>query len=34
MTQTDIIGAVAAFPFPNVNQPLNGYIGGREVGEP
>ncbi len=28
MTKTDVIGAVAAFPFPNVNLPLNGYIAG------
>jgi basic membrane lipoprotein Med (substrate-binding protein (PBP1-ABC) superfamily) len=28
MTQSDTIGAVAAFPFPNVNSPLNGYIAG------
>lgn len=30
MTETDTIGAVAAFPFPNVNGPLNAYIAGAE----
>jgi basic membrane protein A and related proteins len=28
MTQSNVIGAVAAFPFPNVNAPLNGFIAG------
>jgi basic membrane protein A len=28
MTQSNVVGAVAAFPFPNVNLPLNGYIEG------
>lgn len=28
MTKSNVIGAVAAFPFPNVNLPLNGYIEG------
>ena len=31
MTQSDTIGAVAAFPYPNVNAPLNGYIAGLET---
>jgi basic membrane protein A len=30
MTQTNVIGAVAAFPFPNVNLPLNAYIAGAQ----
>jgi basic membrane lipoprotein Med (substrate-binding protein (PBP1-ABC) superfamily) len=28
MTESDVIGAVAAFPFPNVNLPLNAYVAG------
>lgn len=28
MTQTDVIGAVAAFPYPNVNSPVNAYFDG------
>lgn len=28
MTQSNTIGAVAAYPFPNVNAPINGYIAG------
>jgi basic membrane lipoprotein Med (substrate-binding protein (PBP1-ABC) superfamily) len=34
MTKTDTIGAVAAYPFPNVNAPLNGYIAGAESVNP
>jgi basic membrane lipoprotein Med (substrate-binding protein (PBP1-ABC) superfamily) len=34
MTETDTIGAVAAFPFPNVNMPLNSYIAGAESVNP
>lgn len=30
MTESDVIGAVAAFPFPNVNLPLNAYVAGAE----
>jgi basic membrane lipoprotein Med (substrate-binding protein (PBP1-ABC) superfamily) len=34
MTESDVIGAVAAFPFPNVNLPLNAYVAGaRSVNE-
>jgi basic membrane protein A len=28
MTETNVVGSVAAFPFPNVNLPLNAYIEG------
>lgn len=28
MTESNVIGAVASFPFPNVNAPLNAYIEG------
>jgi len=28
MTETDKIGVVANFPFPNVNAPINGYLAG------
>ena len=34
MTESDVIGAVAAFPFPNVNLPLNGYIEGAKSVNP
>jgi basic membrane lipoprotein Med (substrate-binding protein (PBP1-ABC) superfamily) len=34
MTETDTIGAVAAFPYPNVNLPLNGYIAGAKSVNP
>jgi basic membrane protein A len=34
MTKSDVIGAVAAFPFPNVNLPLNGYIEGAKSVNP
>lgn len=34
MTQTDKIGIVANFPFPNVNAPVNAYIAGAESANP
>lgn len=34
MTETNKISAVAAFPFPNVNLPLNAYIAGAESVNP
>jgi basic membrane lipoprotein Med (substrate-binding protein (PBP1-ABC) superfamily) len=34
MTETDIIGAVAAFPFPNVNSPVNAYLDGAKSVNP
>lgn len=34
MTESNVIGAVAAFPFPNVNLPLNAYIAGAESVNP
>ena len=34
MTETDVIGGVAAFPFPNVNSPLNAYIEGAQSVNP
>ena len=34
MTQSNVIGAVAAFPFPNVNAPLNAYIAGAQSVNP
>ena len=34
MTESDVIGAVAAFPFPNVNVPLNAYIAGAKSVNP
>ena len=34
MTQTDKIGIVANFPFPNVNAPVNAYIAGAESVNP
>jgi basic membrane protein A len=33
-TKTNIIGAVAAYPFPNVNGPLNAYIAGAKSVNP
>lgn len=34
MTQTDKVGIVANFPFPNVNAPVNAYIAGAESVNP
>ena len=34
MTESNVIGAVAAFPFPNVNLPMNAYIAGAESVNP
>jgi len=34
MTESNVISAVAAFPFPNVNLPLNAYIAGAESVNP
>ena len=34
MTESNVIGAVAAFPFPNVNLPLNAYIAGAQAVNP
>ena len=34
MTENDTIGAVAAYPFPNVNLPINGYIDGAKSVNP
>ena len=34
MTKSNVIGAVAAFPFPNVNIPLNAYIAGAKSVNP
>jgi len=34
MTKTNVIGAVAAFPYPNVNLPLNAYIAGAKSVNP
>jgi basic membrane protein A len=34
MTKTDTIGAVASFPYPNVNLPLNAYIAGAKSVNP
>lgn len=34
MTETNTIGSVAAFPFPNVNLPLNAYVAGAESVNP
>lgn len=34
MTETNKIGAVAAFPFPNVNLPMNAYIAGAQSVNP
>jgi basic membrane protein A len=34
MTKSNVIGAVAAFPFPNVNAPLNAYIAGAQSVNP
>ncbi|MFP6641580.1 MAG: BMP family ABC transporter substrate-binding protein, partial [Myxococcota bacterium] len=30
MTETNVLGAVAAFPYPNVNAPLNAWISGAQ----
>ena len=34
LNETGIIGSVAAFPFPNVNGPVNGFLRGGPLGEP
>lgn len=34
MTKSNVIGAIAAFPFPNVNIPLNAYIAGAKSVNP
>ena len=34
MTKTDVIGTVAAFPYPNVNMYLNGYVAGAKSVNP
>lgn len=34
MTETNVIGAVAAYPFPNVNLPINGYVAGAKSVNP
>src|SRR5207249_8490668 len=34
MTKTNVIGTVAAFPYPNVNLYLNGYVAGAKSVNP
>jgi basic membrane lipoprotein Med (substrate-binding protein (PBP1-ABC) superfamily) len=34
MTESNVIGAVAAYPFPNVNLPINGYVAGAKAVNP
>jgi basic membrane lipoprotein Med (substrate-binding protein (PBP1-ABC) superfamily) len=34
MTETNVIGAVAAYPFPNVNLPINAYVAGAKAVNP
>ena len=34
MTESNVIGAVAAYPFPNVNLPINGYVAGAKSVNP
>ena len=34
MTESNIISAVAAYPFPNVNLPINGYVAGAKSVNP
>ncbi len=34
MTETNVIGAVAAYPFPNVNLPINAYVAGAKAANP
>ena len=34
MTENDAVGAVASFPYPNVNLPINGFIAGAKAVNP
>ncbi len=34
MTESNVIGAVAAYPYPNVSLPVNGYIAGAQAVNP